>query len=69
LVRSLAPKRVNLGLPRFRIETGTSLKTLLAALGMQAAFDPNRLGRAKDWGSLRTALLADVRSRTGRLGW
>lgn len=41
LADGLTTKRVSLTLPRFRIETRTSLKTLLSALGMTAAFDPS----------------------------
>jgi len=38
LVAGLSSKRVGLTLPRFKIETGTSLKALLQALGMTLAF-------------------------------
>jgi serpin B len=40
LVAGMTSKKVSLGLPRFRIETGTSLVDLLKALGMTSAFDP-----------------------------
>ena len=39
LVDGMTSKKVSLALPRFRIETGTSLKALLKALGMTSAFD------------------------------
>ena len=38
LVAGMTNKKVGLTLPRFRIETGTSLKGLLMALGMTSAF-------------------------------
>ena len=41
LVAGMTSKKVFLELPRFKIETGTSLKKLLMALGMPSAFDPN----------------------------
>ena len=41
LVAGLTTKKVYLGMPRFRIETGTKLKDLLMALGMTSAFDPS----------------------------
>ena len=38
---SLAPRPVDLSLPKFGIETKTDLATILAAMGMPNAFDPN----------------------------
>ncbi len=40
-VRGLAGRQVNLGLPRFDLETKVELSTVLAALGMPSAFDPS----------------------------
>jgi serpin B len=40
LVAGLTSQPVLLSLPRFKVETGTSLKTLLQALGMTSAFIP-----------------------------
>lgn len=40
LVAGLSSQQVLLSLPRFQVETGTSLKTLLQALGMTSAFIP-----------------------------
>ncbi|MBM3308189.1 MAG: serpin family protein [Candidatus Eisenbacteria bacterium] len=48
---SLAPARVALSLPRFRVERSFSLKQALGALGMASAFDPGQAdftGMAKD---------------------
>jgi len=41
LVGGMTQKKVGLTLPRFRVETGSRLRTLLQALGMTAAFDPS----------------------------
>jgi len=40
LVAGLVSQTVSLTLPRFKVETGTSLVTLLQALGMTSAFIP-----------------------------
>jgi len=42
LTSSLAPREVVLDLPRFDIETRVELATVMAALGMPTAFDPDR---------------------------
>ena len=40
LVAGLTSQQVVLGLPRFKVETGTALKDLLTTLGMTSAFTP-----------------------------
>jgi serpin B len=42
VVRALDPRQVELAFPRFGIETATDLVEVLTALGMPAAFDPDR---------------------------
>ena len=41
LLARLAPRQVNLALPRFRVTSGFALRPLLAALGMPLAFSPD----------------------------
>jgi serpin B len=41
VVRGLAGRQVNLGLPRFDLETKVELSMVLAVLGMPSAFDPS----------------------------
>lgn len=50
-VRSSAGRDVNLGLPRFDLETKVELNAVLAALGMPGAFDPS----AADFSGMTTA--------------